>query len=228
MKLPISWLAEYIDISDLSVQELADRITFAGIEIEGIEQVGPCFDNIVVAEVRECADHPNSDHLHVTKVWDGENEYQVVCGAPNARKDLKVICARVGAKLAGGIDIKEGVIRGVASSGMLCSLVELGVDQKYLTEAQIKGIEELPDEKQPGTHVRRVDGKELSDEDSNRITQLLLTIGDYERIGDHANYMLQISEKLKNFYKNMLAKNCFLCMIYFGASLRKRKKRGDT
>ena len=69
MKLPISWLAEYIDISDLSVQELADRITFAGIEIEGIEQVGPCFDNIVVAEVRECVDHPNSDHLHVTKVW---------------------------------------------------------------------------------------------------------------------------------------------------------------
>ena len=80
MKLPVSWLAEYIDISDLSINELADRITFAGIEIEGIEHVGPQFENIVVGEVRATAAHPNADRLTVATVFDGEKEVQVVCG----------------------------------------------------------------------------------------------------------------------------------------------------
>lgn len=146
MKLPISWLAEYIDISDLSVQELADRITFAGIEIEGIEQVGPCFDNIVVAEVRECADHPNSDHLHVTKVWDGENEYQVVCGAPNCRAGLITPLARIGAIVPDGkFEIKKGKLRGVESFGMLCSAREL------MLSADHEGIMELDPSLKPGT-----------------------------------------------------------------------------
>ena len=156
MKLPISWLAEYIDISDLSVQELADRITFAGIEIEGIEQVGPCFDNIVVAEVRECVDHPNSDHLHVTKVWDGENEYQVVCGAPNCRAGLITPLARIGAIVPDGkFEIKKGKLRGVESFGMLCSAREL------MLSADHAGIMELDPSLKPGTPLSDLYGSTL-------------------------------------------------------------------
>ena len=114
MKLPVSWLSDYIDIADLSVQELADRITFAGIEIEGIEQVGPCFDNIVAGEVRVCEAHPGSDHLHVARVFDGETETQVVCGAPNVRAGLKVVFAPIGTVIPdSGQALKPCAIRGV-------------------------------------------------------------------------------------------------------------------
>ena len=85
MKLPISWLREYIDIDDLTVQELADRMTFAGIEIEGIETVGGVPEKLVVGEVRVCESVPESDHLHKCRVFDGTQELDVMCGAPNCR-----------------------------------------------------------------------------------------------------------------------------------------------
>ena len=127
MKLPVSWLAEYIDISDLSVRDLADRITFAGIEIEAITESGANFNNIVAGEVRECEMHPDSDHLHVTSVFDGEKEVRVVCGAPNCRAGLVVPFAKIGATLPDGTTIKKGKLRGVESFGMLCSARELGL-----------------------------------------------------------------------------------------------------
>ena len=122
MKLPVSWLAEYIDISDLSVQELADRITFAGIEIEGIEEVGVDFTGICAALVKTCDPHPNSDHLHVCTVFDGKEDLQIVCGAPNCRAGLVTPLAHIGAKVPeGGETLKKGKLRGVESFGMLCS-----------------------------------------------------------------------------------------------------------
>ena len=151
MLVSLKELSKYVDISGLSAETIADRLTFAGIEVEDIKYFSTG-TNLVVGQIIDIKDHPDSDHLHICQVDLGKKYgvKQIVCGAPNARKDLKVICARVGAKLAGGIDIKDGVIRGVASSGMLCSLVELGVDQNYLTEAQIKGIEELPADAEVG------------------------------------------------------------------------------
>jgi phenylalanyl-tRNA synthetase beta chain len=99
----------------------------------------------VIGEILSCEKHPDSDHLHVLQVDEGPKYgiHQIVCGAPNARKGLKVIVAREGAKLPGGI-IEKSEIRGVTSDGMCCALYELGVDKKSLSEKQIAGVEELP------------------------------------------------------------------------------------
>ena len=146
MKLPVSWLAEYIDISDLSVQELADRITFAGIEIEGIEEVGVDFTGICAALVKTCEPHPNSDHLHVCTVFDGKEDLQIVCGAPNCRAGLVTPLAHIGAKVPeGGETLKKGKLRGVESFGMLCSARELKLSDDH------SGILELDPATKPGT-----------------------------------------------------------------------------
>lgn len=142
MLISKKWLSQYMDLSDITMEEVADRITNAGLEVEGIEY-GSTATGLVIGEVIECVDHSNSDHLHVCKVNDGEGVRQIVCGAPNVRAGLKVIVALPGAKLPGG-EIKEGSIRGEESLGMICSLLELGVDAKSLTDYQKSGIEELP------------------------------------------------------------------------------------
>ena len=144
MKVSLKWLSKYIDISDLSVNELAEVVTRSGVEIEEIEELSNG-SNLVIGQVLECEDHPESDHLHVCKVDVGDEVLQIVCGAPNCRKGLKVIVAKVGAKLdAIKVTITKGVIRGIESCGMMCSLLELGVNEKYLSDYQKAGIEELP------------------------------------------------------------------------------------
>ena len=144
MLVSLKEIKKYVDINDLSPEEAANGLTFAGIEVEEVSTLASG-TNLVIGEVLECEMHPDSDHLHVLKVDLGPKYgvEQIVCGAPNARKGLKVIVARVGAKLPGG-EIKNGVIRGVSSNGMCCSLLELGVESKFLREEQTKGIEELP------------------------------------------------------------------------------------
>lgn len=141
MLVSLKEIAKYVDISDISAQEIADKLTFSGIEVENINKLANA-SNLVIGEVIECGPHPDSDHLHVTKVDVGDEILDIVCGAPNVRKGLKVIVARAGAILPGG-EIKKGVIRGVESNGMLCALNELGVDPKTLSAQQIEGIEEL-------------------------------------------------------------------------------------
>ncbi len=144
MRLSYKWLSEYVDLSGISPEELADRMTNAGLEVEGIEPMAQG-TNLVIGEVMECEDIPDT-HLHATKtrIGDGENDvYDIVCGAPNCRKGLKVIVALPGAQLPGGT-ISAKPVRGHESNGMLCALYELGVDKKYLTEYQASGIEELP------------------------------------------------------------------------------------
>ena len=144
MLVSVKKLNEYVDIKDIDASSLAKGLTFAGVEVEEMVTLGSG-TNLVIGEILTCENHPDSDHLHVLNVNLGEKYgvNQIVCGAPNARKGLKVIVARPGAKLP-QIEIKPSVIRGVESNGMCCSLLELGVDSKYLNEYQTKGIEELP------------------------------------------------------------------------------------
>ena len=151
MLVSIKELKKYVNLEGLSADEIANGLTFAGIEVEEISSLARG-TNLVIGKILECEKHPDSDHLHVLKVDLGEKYgvEQIVCGAPNARVGLKVIVARVGAKLIGG-EIKKGVIRGVESNGMCCSLVELGVDSKYLNEAQTSGIEELNQDAKVGS-----------------------------------------------------------------------------
>ncbi|MDY4849338.1 MAG: phenylalanine--tRNA ligase subunit beta [Bacilli bacterium] len=144
MLVSLKNINEYVSLEGLTAEQIANGLTFAGVEVEEIRHLASG-TNLVIGEIKECVPHKDSDHLHVLKVDLGPKYgvEQIVCGAPNARTGLKVIVARPGSVLPGG-EIKRGVIRGEESNGMCCSLLELGVEAKYLTEAQTKGIEELP------------------------------------------------------------------------------------
>ena len=153
--ISLEWVKDYIDISDQDLKELAVKITKSGINVEKV--ITNHIDNLVIGEVVECVDHPDSDHLHCCKVNVGENVLDIVCGAPNVRKGLKVVVAMDGAKLPDG-EIKKGKIRGCESNGMLCSKAELGLDNKYLIEKDHTGIHELPEDTQVGIDPLEVMG----------------------------------------------------------------------
>ena len=137
MKLSTKFLKDYIDI-DVSYKKLAEDMTRIGNEYDSCEALIKA-TNLVVGEVLECKNHPDSDHLHVTLVDVGGEKLQIVCGAPNVCEGIKVIVAKPGAVLP-EITIKKSTIRGVESNGMLCALFELGLDKKYLHEEDINGI----------------------------------------------------------------------------------------
>ncbi|MDO4940199.1 MAG: phenylalanine--tRNA ligase subunit beta [Erysipelotrichaceae bacterium] len=150
MKLSLNWLSDFIDIRDLSLDQIVDQMVKCGFEVESVDKLSDA-TNLVVGKVLECVPHPDSDHLHLTKTDIGSEVLDIVCGAPNCRQGLKVIVAKVGAKLPGG-EIKAGVIRGQASNGMLCSLKELGIKEELLPEdsPSHNGIEELDDKFEVG------------------------------------------------------------------------------
>lgn len=153
MKLPLSWLNDYVKVDDIDPKDLAEKLTRAGLQVESIDTVGgeALSELIVVVEVLECEAHPNSDHLHVCKVTDGTSEYQVVCGAPNMRKGIKTAFAKIGALIPEGeFKIKKGKLRGVESNGMCCSERELHIGQGA------DGIIEYPAETPTGALVRDI------------------------------------------------------------------------
>ena len=148
MKLSTNFVKDYVDI-DVDLKTLAEDMTGVGNEYDSAQKLINA-TNLVVGEVVECEMHPDSDHLHVCKVNVGNEVLQIVCGAPNVRKGLKVIVALVGAELPGDFKIKAGKIRGVESNGMLCSISELGLDSKFLKPEDKEGIHELPETAVPG------------------------------------------------------------------------------
>ena len=151
MKLSYSWLKDYLKC-ELSPAQIAEAMTSIGIEVDGVEEqekIPGGLAGVVVAEVLECEDHPNSDHLHITKVNDGTGEpLTVVCGAPNVAAGQKVLFARVGAVLPGDFKIKKSKIRGVESFGMICAEDELGLGAGH------DGIMVLPEDAVVGTPAR--------------------------------------------------------------------------
>ena len=138
------WLSQYLDLSDITPEMLADKLTTAGNEVEGNGKMSQG-TNLMIGFIKECVDHPDSDHLHVCQVDVGDKVEQIVCGAPNVGVNQKVIVALPGAVLLGG-EIKRGVVRDQESNGMICSLLELGVDGKHLSEESRNGIEILDDD----------------------------------------------------------------------------------
>lgn len=139
--ISLNWVKDYVDLNGIDLKELAVDITKAGVNVEKV--ITNHIDNLVIGEVVECYDHPNSDHLHVCKVNIGTTTTQIVCGAPNVRAGIKVIVSLPGAVLPGGNEIKAGKIRGEESNGMICALFELGLEEKT-EENYNKGIHELP------------------------------------------------------------------------------------
>lgn len=148
MKLPLSWLAEWIDIP-WDAAELARRLTASGFEVEGLEPAAPAFTGVVVAEIKAIAPHPDAEKLRVCQVEAGDAPLQIVCGAPNARVGLRAPLAVVGAILPGDMKIKAAKLRGVDSAGMLCSPRELGLSGGHA------GLMELPADAPVGRDLRR-------------------------------------------------------------------------
>lgn len=139
MKFTLSWLKDYLDTT-ASVEELSERMTASGLEVEEvIDPIAP-IAHLIVAKIETCVEHPDSDHLHVLSVNTGTETLQVVCGAPNARAGMKSILARPGDFIPSfGEKIKKGKIRGVESCGMMCSERELGLGGDH------HGIIDLPE-----------------------------------------------------------------------------------
>jgi len=149
MKFSENWLRTLVD-PPLTSGELAHALTMAGLEVESIEKAAPAFDRVVVAEVLSMQKHPDADRLNVCVVNAGSGDgelLQIVCGAANVRVGVKVPCALVGAQLP-GISIRQAKVRGVESSGMLCSGKELG-----LSDAA-EGLLILPADAPIGTDFR--------------------------------------------------------------------------
>ena len=148
--ISLNWVKDYIDLTGEDLKELAVKVTKAGVNVEKV--VTNYIDNLVVGKVLECTPHPDSDHLNICLVDVGTDTRQIVCGASNVRKDLKVIVALPGAVLPGNFEIKDGKIRGEESHGMICALFELGLEEKT-EENYNKGITELDDDAPVGVNA---------------------------------------------------------------------------
>lgn len=148
MKLSKLWLREWVNFS-LTEQELADQLTMAGLEVDAVSPVAFEFNNVVVAKVLSTNPHPDADKLTLCEVdANTDKPLSIVCGAANVRPGLKVALAMIGARLPGGLDIKESKLRGQLSQGMLCSVTELGLAE------QSEGIMELEDDAPVGMNLR--------------------------------------------------------------------------
>ena len=152
MLVSYKWLKELVDVDVLS-EELAEKMSTTGIEVEGVSSPAEGLSNIVVGEVVSCEDVPET-HLHVCQVNVGEEALrQIVCGAPNVRAGIKVMVALPGARIADNYKIKKGKIRGLESLGMICSLGELGISDSIVPKEFSEGIQILPEEAVSGDSV---------------------------------------------------------------------------
>ncbi|NLD15105.1 MAG: phenylalanine--tRNA ligase subunit beta [Gammaproteobacteria bacterium] len=147
MKFSEQWLRSLVN-PNVSRDQLVARLSMAGLEVDAVEPVAGDFSGVVVGEVVECGQHPDADKLSLCVVSDGEQQVNVVCGAPNARAGLKVAFAKVGAVLPGDFKIKKAKLRGVESFGMLCSADELKISDDH------SGIIELPADAPVGQCLR--------------------------------------------------------------------------
>ncbi|MGI9279164.1 MAG: phenylalanine--tRNA ligase subunit beta [Endozoicomonas sp.] len=152
MKFSEQWLRQWVAL-EVGTQELVDKITMAGLEVDDVDPVAGEFSGVVVGEIVACEQHPDADKLRVTRVSIGSEEFQVVCGAPNARIGIRVPFATVGAQLPlkeapGNFKIKKAKLRGVESFGMLCAEEELGMAESS------DGLMELPADAVAGQDIR--------------------------------------------------------------------------
>ncbi len=132
MKVSLSWLSDHLDLAARPVAELADLLTFAGVEVEGIQERGFRSEKVVIAQVKSFEQHPNADKLRLCQVDDGtDTPRQIVCGAKNFEPGDKVPLALPGAVMPGNFEIKESKLRGVLSQGMMCSGKELGLGDDH-------------------------------------------------------------------------------------------------
>ncbi|WP_409270865.1 phenylalanine--tRNA ligase subunit beta [Neobacillus sp. SCS-31] len=151
MFVSYKWLQDYVDLSGITSEELAEKITKSGIEVEGVETLNEGITGIVIGHVLEREQHPNADKLSKCLVDIGEESpVQIICGAPNVAKGQKVAVAKTGAVLPGNFKIKRAKLRGEESNGMICSLQELGMEGKIVPKEYAEGIFVFPESVTPG------------------------------------------------------------------------------
>ena len=151
MLVSYKWLQEYVDVSNVTAGELAEKITRSGIEVDGVEQLSAGVKGVIVGHVVACEKHPEADKLNKCLVDLGDGEpVQIICGAPNVAKGQKVAVATVGAVLPGNFKIKKAKLRGEVSNGMICSLQELGVPAKLVAKEYAEGIFVFPEDTEIG------------------------------------------------------------------------------
>lgn len=151
MLISNEWLKDYVD-AGVKVEDLAERITRTGIEVDDMIDYSKDIKNLVVGYIQSKEKHPDADKLNICQVDIGEEEpVQIVCGAPNVDAGQHVIVAKVGGRLPGGIKIKRAKLRGERSEGMICSLQEIGISSNVVPKAYENGIFVFPTEVEPGT-----------------------------------------------------------------------------
>ncbi|MEE3420159.1 MAG: phenylalanine--tRNA ligase subunit beta [Lachnospiraceae bacterium] len=168
MNTSFTWLKQYVPDLDVSPRDYCDAMTLSGTKVETCTELDKNLDKIVVGEVLTCEPHPNSDHLHICKVnVGGDAPLQIVCGAPNVAAGQKVPVVLVGGSVAGsrdgdkaegGIKIEKGMLRGVESDGMICSIEELGSSREFYPEAPEYGIYVFPDDTPVGADAIEILG----------------------------------------------------------------------
>ena len=138
MFVSINWIKEYVDLSGLDIKKLIESFTLATAEVEDIIVKGEDIENVVVGEILSIENHPNSKKLHLLKVDGGDRVYDVVCGAPNVRENMKIAFVKAGGKVPAG-DITKATVAGFESEGMCCSAFELGLsdDKSGLMEIDV-------------------------------------------------------------------------------------------
>lgn len=158
MLVSTNWLKEYVNIEGIPTKVLAEKITRAGIEVDGIIDRSQGMTNVVVGHVLECVQHPDADKLRICQVDVGDETTQIICGAANVAEGQKVIVARPGAVLPGGFKIKKAKLRGEESHGMICSLQELAIEGRLVPKAYAEGIYVLAPDAVVGSNALNILG----------------------------------------------------------------------
>jgi len=148
MKFSEAWLREWVK-PNIGTEQLVAQLTMAGLEVDAVEKAAPAFANVVIVQIISAEQHPDAEKLRVCQVTNGAAQFQIVCGAANARAGIKVPLAMIGAQLPGGMAIKQAKLRGVESFGMLCGASEIGLPDV------LEGLLELPEDAPLGEDLRR-------------------------------------------------------------------------
>lgn len=224
MRVSKSFLNDYIKVDDLDFNEVANKMVLAGNEYESVEKISEA-TGIVVGHVLECEMHPESKKLHICKVDLGNEVVQILCGAPNMRQGIKVPVATVGAKLPNGMEIKKAKLAGMDSNGMCCSLEELGIESKYMSEEDKTGIHVLPDDVPVGAdaiHYMGYDDEVIDFELTANRGDLLSILGMAHEIGAIYNRPVTYPENQPKVLKENINDNMTIdvqtenCPIYLG------------
>lgn len=231
MFVSMNWISDFVDLKDQNLEEIIHRFTLSTAEVEGIEYKGRDIKDVVVGEIISCENHPDSDHLHVLKVDAGDEIFDVVCGAPNARVGVKTAFTKVGGEVC-GMKLKPAKLRGIMSYGMCCSGKEIGISDDH------SGIMELDTNLKNGTDIKEIYPIDdvIFEVDNKSLTNRPDLWGHYGIAREFAaicNKPLKELPIMENPYKgdakvNVTIKNSDLCLRYTSVRVENITKHVST